>query len=151
MITRQFRLIYDRSGCGGLQSSLLATALSFSSHAAPDGHSAPWRIISHSSVGNRLNESYGVRPKISGGGKQRIGPLAGDRKIASVAERPPPLASGDLLDDIHLLQIGQCRNDCRRRQARLLDKLVGDQERVLLNEVVDLLDQASQLLTKSAG
>lgn len=41
------------SRCG----AAAAYALSSSSHAAPDGHSASWRIISHSSVGNRLNES----------------------------------------------------------------------------------------------
>ncbi len=46
---------YRISGCGGMQPSLLATALFSSRHAAADGNIAPWRSISHSSVGDRPN------------------------------------------------------------------------------------------------
>ena len=143
------RGLFSNAGCGGVQPSLLATALSASSHAATDGNSDPWRGISHSRVGNgpspanishalyyaytrnnltslgflgelvrfdsashRWRASFEVTTAADHGGeisaadRQRIGPLAEDRKIPTVAEHPPPLAPGDLFKDTHLLEIG---------------------------------------------
>lgn len=79
----------------------------------------------------------GSATEISGRHRQRIGPLAEDRKIALIAENTPSLAPGDLFYEAHPFQIGKRRIDRGCRQAGLPDKLVGRQERILLEEIMD--------------
>src|SRR5258706_13466489 len=77
----------------------------------------------------------GPRPPPSAGA-QRLRPLAEQREIAVVDERPAPLAAGRLPDDARLLEMLERTGDRRPRQRERPRRDRDGDERLRLEELV---------------
>ena len=68
---------------------------------------------------------------------QRRGAFVEDVKVSAIAEHSPPTGPGDFPDDAKTLKISQRGVDGGRRQTRANDKVVGGDEWMLLEQILN--------------